>query len=67
MSKNRLSHVDAKGRIRMVDVGDKDVTDREAVGVAVGQALDRGVEGAGERPARREQGGEADFACSRSA
>ena len=31
MSKNRLSHVDAKGRIRMVDVGAKPVTDREAV------------------------------------
>jgi cyclic pyranopterin monophosphate synthase len=27
----RLTHVDAKGRIRMVDVGDKEVTDREAV------------------------------------
>lgn len=27
----RLSHVDAKGRIRMVDVGAKPVTDREAV------------------------------------
>lgn len=26
-----LSHVDAKGRVRMVDVGDKAVTDREAV------------------------------------
>ena len=29
--KKRLTHVDAKGRIRMVDVGDKPVTDREAV------------------------------------
>ncbi len=28
---SKLSHVDAKGRIRMVDVGDKPVTDREAV------------------------------------
>ena len=28
---NRLTHVDAKGRIRMVDVGDKPVTNREAV------------------------------------
>jgi cyclic pyranopterin phosphate synthase len=27
----KLSHVDAKGRIRMVDVGDKPVTSREAV------------------------------------
>ena len=27
----RLSHVDARGRVRMVDVGDKPVTDREAV------------------------------------
>lgn len=26
-----LTHVDAKGRIRMVDVGDKAVTDREAI------------------------------------
>src|SRR5215218_8593289 len=26
-----LTHVDSKGRIRMVDVGDKAVTDREAV------------------------------------
>ena len=26
-----LTHVDAKGRIRMVDVGDKPITDREAV------------------------------------
>ena len=31
MPRNRLSHVDAKGRIRMVDVGAKPVTDREAV------------------------------------
>jgi cyclic pyranopterin phosphate synthase len=30
-SGKRLTHVDAKGRIRMVDVGDKAVTDREAV------------------------------------
>ena len=30
-SKKALSHVDAKGRIRMVDVGAKAVTDREAV------------------------------------
>lgn len=30
-SKASLSHVDAKGRIRMVDVGDKPVTSREAV------------------------------------
>ena len=29
--KAKLTHVDAKGRIRMVDVGDKAVTDREAV------------------------------------
>jgi cyclic pyranopterin phosphate synthase len=27
----KLTHVDAKGRIRMVDVGDKPVTDREAI------------------------------------
>jgi cyclic pyranopterin phosphate synthase len=30
-AKPRLSHVDARGRIRMVDVGDKPVTAREAV------------------------------------
>jgi cyclic pyranopterin monophosphate synthase len=30
-SASRLTHVDSKGRIRMVDVGDKAVTDREAV------------------------------------
>jgi cyclic pyranopterin phosphate synthase len=31
MKAKRLTHVDARGRIRMVDVGDKAVTDREAV------------------------------------
>ena len=31
MSKTKLTHVDAKGRIRMVDVGDKPVTHREAI------------------------------------
>jgi cyclic pyranopterin monophosphate synthase len=31
VSKPRLSHVDARGRVRMVDVGDKAVTEREAV------------------------------------
>ena len=31
MKAKSLSHVDSKGRIRMVDVGDKDVTDREAI------------------------------------
>jgi cyclic pyranopterin phosphate synthase len=31
MSERTLSHVDARGRVRMVDVGDKPVTDREAV------------------------------------
>jgi cyclic pyranopterin monophosphate synthase len=31
MTKPKLTHVDARGRIRMVDVGDKPVTDREAV------------------------------------
>ena len=30
MTKARLTHVDSKGRIRMVDVGGKAVTDREA-------------------------------------
>ncbi|HEX4347530.1 MAG TPA: cyclic pyranopterin monophosphate synthase MoaC [Vicinamibacterales bacterium] len=29
--KPKLSHVDAKGRVSMVDVGDKPVTDREAI------------------------------------
>jgi cyclic pyranopterin phosphate synthase len=29
--KNRLSHVDARGRVKMVDVGEKPITDREAV------------------------------------
>jgi cyclic pyranopterin phosphate synthase len=29
--KRRLSHVDAQGRVRMVDVGDKPVTQREAI------------------------------------
>ena len=27
----RLSHVDARGRVKMVDVGDKPVTNREAI------------------------------------
>jgi cyclic pyranopterin phosphate synthase len=31
MSRSRLSHVDARGRVKMVDVGDKPVTDREAI------------------------------------
>jgi len=31
MRKPKLSHVDARGRVRMVDVGDKPVTSREAV------------------------------------
>jgi cyclic pyranopterin phosphate synthase len=30
-AKRRLTHVDARGRIRMVDVGEKPVTSREAV------------------------------------
>ncbi len=30
-AKNVLSHVDARGRIKMVDVGDKPITDREAI------------------------------------
>ena len=30
-SKKNLSHVDARGRVKMVDVGGKPVTDREAV------------------------------------
>ena len=31
MANKRLSHVDARGRVKMVDVGDKPVTAREAV------------------------------------
>lgn len=31
MATKKLTHVDSKGRIRMVDVGDKAVTDREAM------------------------------------
>lgn len=31
MTKSRLTHVDERGRVRMVDVGQKPVTDREAV------------------------------------
>src|SRR5689334_21575805 len=30
-SKSRLSHVDARGRVKMVDVGGKPVTSREAI------------------------------------
>ena len=30
-NKRTLSHIDARGRVKMVDVGDKPVTDREAV------------------------------------
>ena len=31
MTRSRLSHVDRRGRVKMVDVGDKPVTDREAI------------------------------------
>src|SRR5215831_10410585 len=31
LKKKSLSHVDARGRVKMVDVGDKPVTDREAI------------------------------------
>ncbi|HEY6214714.1 MAG TPA: cyclic pyranopterin monophosphate synthase MoaC [Vicinamibacterales bacterium] len=31
MKKRRLTHVDARGRVKMVDVGGKPVTDREAI------------------------------------
>ena len=31
MANKRLSHVDARGRVKMVDVGDKPVTTREAI------------------------------------
>ena len=31
MANKRLSHVDARGRVKMVDVGDKPVTAREAI------------------------------------
>jgi cyclic pyranopterin phosphate synthase len=30
-TRNKLSHVDARGRVRMVDVGAKPVTEREAI------------------------------------
>ena len=30
-TRNKLSHVDARGRVRMVDVGGKPVTEREAI------------------------------------
>jgi len=30
-SRRKLSHVDARGRVKMVDVGEKPITDREAV------------------------------------
>jgi len=46
--KKTLSHVDPKGRIRMVDVGDKPETAREAVArgfIAVGPAALRAVRG----------------------
>jgi cyclic pyranopterin phosphate synthase len=31
MKTNKLSHIDARGRVRMVDVGSKPVTEREAI------------------------------------
>lgn len=31
MARKKLTHVDTRGRIKMVDVGDKPVTDREAI------------------------------------
>lgn len=31
MTPSRLSHIDRRGRVKMVDVGDKPVTDREAI------------------------------------
>jgi cyclic pyranopterin phosphate synthase len=42
----RLTHVDAQGRLRMVDVGDKAVTEREAIAsghVTLGAATRRAV------------------------
>ena len=48
-SRGRLSHVDETGRLRMVDVSDKAVTDREAVArghVAMSAAALRAVKGA---------------------
>ncbi len=46
MAKSTLTHVDRDGRLRMVDVGDKDVTAREAVAsghVALSAATRRAV------------------------
>jgi cyclic pyranopterin phosphate synthase len=43
---SRLTHVDAQGRLRMVDVGDKAVTEREAIAsghVTLGAATRRAV------------------------
>jgi cyclic pyranopterin monophosphate synthase len=43
-----LTHVDSKGRIRMVDVGDKPITDREAVArgsIAMSAAARRLIKG----------------------
>ncbi len=40
-SAGALTHVDSKGRIRMVDVGDKPVTDREAVARGVDRDVGR--------------------------
>src|SRR5688500_9047200 len=47
-ARGALTHVDAKGRIRMVDVGDKAVTDREAVArgsIAMSAAARRLIKG----------------------
>jgi cyclic pyranopterin phosphate synthase len=35
MAKGRLTHIDARGAARMVDVGDKEITAREAVAEAI--------------------------------
>lgn len=47
-SSGQLSHVDSSGRVRMVDVGDKAETSREAVArgrITVGQAALRAIRG----------------------
>ena len=46
MTRSRLSHVDAKGRIKMVDVGDKPATNREAIArgsISMSLAARRGI------------------------
>ena len=50
-----LSHVDARGRVKMVDVGDKPVTSREAVARGIDRDVARGA-AARSAPARSRKG-----------